>query len=123
MKTSPWNMRFLLFIVDHRSFDEMKVPLDEMFGGSFEPDDEYRAEGVLRYTNYALGIKLSFSLEKRTDQGCVYRFGGINDACAHHDTFDVIDIGFHVQKLLEGMKASKIMTLEEFKDSDAQQPS
>jgi hypothetical protein len=118
MNNPLWNMRFILFVVDHRSFDEIKIPLEEMFGGSFELDGEYKAEGASRYTNYVLGLKLSFSVEKRTNQGYVYRFGGINDACARHDTLDVIDIGFHVRKLLENMEVSKVMTLEEFKALD-----
>lgn len=113
----PWNIRFALFILDSRSFEEMKPPLDEMFGGSFVQDKEHKLLGSLRYTNYLLGLDLSFSLEESwPSEGFVYRFTGGNHGCSQFPTEERMDISFHVRKLLEGVGPKRVMTLEEFRD-------
>lgn len=40
-----WSMNFHVFIVDPRPFDEVRLLLDEMFGGTFQQNLEYKADG------------------------------------------------------------------------------
>lgn len=113
---SPWNMRFVLFLLDPRPFDELRPMLDELFGGRFEPDPEYKADGILRYTNYVFGVKISCLYEERWTEGTVYRFTGSNDGCCRFDTPEEVDMGFHVRLLLANVGLARIMSFDEFRD-------
>jgi hypothetical protein len=112
----PWNMRFLLFLLDPRPFDEWRPLLDEMFGGHFEQDLEYKADGVLRYTNYVFGLNISCLYEGSWPEGTVYRFAGGNDGCCRFDTLEEKDMEFHVRQLLGNVGLARIMTFDEFRD-------
>jgi hypothetical protein len=111
-----WNMKFMLFLVDARPFDEIRVSLDEMFGGRFEQDLEYKSDGILRYTNYVFGVLISCLAEEVWSEGQVYRFSGINDNCCRFDTLQEMDMEFHVRKLLSSLELTRIMTFDEFHD-------
>ena len=113
---APWNMRFVLFLMDPRPFDDLRPLLDEMFGGRFEQDLEYKAAGVFRYTNYVFGLNLSLLHEENWTDGQVYRFVGGNDGCCRFDTVEELDIEFHARQLLGNVGLSRIMTFDEFRD-------
>jgi hypothetical protein len=110
----PWNINLQVFFVDPRSFEELREPLDEMFGGRFEQDLEYKAHGRVRYTNYVFGLKLSCVRSEIWDEGNVYALSGSNDPCSRFDTVDVTDMSFHARKLLGNLDLTRIMTFEEF---------
>lgn len=114
--TPPWHMRFMLFLLDPRPFDELRPLLDEMFGGRFEQDLEYKTEGILRYTNYVFGLKISCLCETRWPEGMVYRFAGSNDGCCRFDTQEVVDMEFHVRQLLSNVGLARIMTFDELQE-------
>lgn len=109
-------MRFVVFLLDPRPFDEWRSLLDEMFGGRFEQDLEYKANGVLRYTNYVFGLNIICLHEDRWAEGNVYRFTGGNDGCCRFDTTEEMDMGFHVRQLLGNVGLARIMTPEEFRE-------
>lgn len=100
----PYNMRFMLFLLDSRSGEELRASLDEMFGGKFEQDAKAKADGVTRYTNYLFGLNFSYRFEESWQEGSVYRFSGTNAASSRFDTSEERDIGFHARKLLRGCR-------------------
>jgi hypothetical protein len=116
MSMQPWNMNFMIFFLSPRPFEELRVSLDEMFGGHFEQDLKAKADGVLRYTNYVFGLSLSCRFENSWKEGSVYRFSGTNDSCCRFDTLEVTDVAFHVHKLLDNITLTRIMTFEEFRE-------
>jgi hypothetical protein len=116
MTMQPWNMNFVLFLLDPRPFEELKLSLDEMFGGCFEQDLEYKADRRLRYTNYVFGLNLSCVFAESWEEGSVYRFSGTNDSCCRFDTLEITDVAFHVHKLLSSIGLTRIMTFEEFRE-------
>jgi hypothetical protein len=116
MIMQPWNMNLLIFFLDPRPFEELRPSLDEMFGGRFEQDLEYKAEGRLRYDNYVFGLNLSCVLSESWEEGNVYALSGSNDHCSRFDTLDVIDMTFHARKLLDSVGFTRIMTFEEFRE-------
>lgn len=120
---SPWNMNFQIFFLDSRPFEELRQSLDEMFGGRFEQDLEYKANGRVRCTNYVFGLNLSFVLSEIWKEGNVYSLSGSNDHCSRFDTVDVTDVSFHARKLLDNLGLTRIMTLEELQDESRQRRS
>lgn len=112
----PWNMHFVLFLLDPRPFNELRLSLDEMFGGHFVQDLEYKSQGILRYTNYVFGLTISCVEEESWTEGQVYRFVGGNDGCCWFDTLEEMDMEFHVRQLLSNVSLARIMTLDEFRD-------
>lgn len=110
---SAWNMSFALFVANRRSFEEMKAPLEEALGVSFEKDAEYQSMGHFLYKGYALGLELSFLLDRKRAQENIYRFTGMTADWLHHDAAETLDIGFHIRKILEGIEGTRIMTIEE----------
>ena len=115
----PWNMRFILFLLDARPFDELRASLDEMFGGRFEQDLEYKASGRLRYTNYVFGLNVSCSGETVWEEGNVYRFAGGNDNCSRFDTLEEMNMSFHVRKLLSSLELKRVMSFDEYVEESA----
>jgi len=111
---SPWNMTFTLFLLDPRPFEEWRPSLDEMFGGQFVQDLEYKAEGRLRYINYVFGIAISCLHAESWPEGQVYRLGGGNDDCCRFDTLEEIDVSFHVRRLLSNVGFARIMSPDEY---------
>jgi hypothetical protein len=109
-------MDFMLFILDPRPLEELLTSLDEMFGGHFEQDLEYKAEGRYRYENYAFGLNLTLLREQTWNEDHVYCFTGSNDHCCRFDTLEVTDMSFHVRKLLSSLGLTRIMTFEEFRE-------
>ena len=109
-----WNMNLLVFFLDPRPFEVLRPLLDEMFGGRFEQDLEYKAEGRLRWTNYVFGLNLSCILSESWKEGNVYALSGSNDNSCRFDTLDVTDMSFHARKLLSSLDLTRIMTFEEF---------
>jgi hypothetical protein len=110
----PWNMNFHVFLVDPRPFDELKPILDEMFGGTFQQNLEYKADGRLKYATQIFGLKISCVKSETWDEGAVYAISGSNENFCRFDTSDVKDMTFHVLKLLDGADFLRIMTFEEF---------
>jgi hypothetical protein len=119
----PQNMRFMLFLLDSRPDEALRASLEEMLGGTFEQDRKAKADGVLRFTNYLLGLNLSYRFEESWQEGRVYRFTGTNAADCRFDTLEEMDIGFHVQKILEGAGLLRVMTLEEFREESIRRES
>jgi hypothetical protein len=111
-----WNMEFTLFFLDSRALEDLVASLDEMVGGHFEQDIEYKADGRYRYINYVLGLNITLLREQTWDEGYVYCFTGSNDHCSRFDTLDVTDMSFHVRKLLSSLDLTRIMTFEEFRE-------
>ena len=87
-----------------------------MFGGSFVQDLEYKAQSILRYTNYVFGVTVSLLEETSWTDGKVYRMVGGNDGCCWFDTQEQMDMGFHVRQLLSNVGLARIMTFDEFRD-------
>jgi hypothetical protein len=112
----PYNMAFTLFLLDPRSFEELRPSLDEMFGGQFVEDLESKAEGRLQYTNYVLGLTIGCFYEETWTEGKVYRLAGSNDNCCRFDTLEQMDMGFHIRQLLSNVGLVRIMAFEEFRD-------
>jgi len=109
-------MTFALFLLDPRPFEEWRPALDEMFGGHFVQDLEYKAEGAIRYTNYVFGLTIDCFEDTSWTDGKVYRLVGSSDGCCRFDTLQEMDIGFHVRQLLSNVGLARIMTFDEFRD-------
>ena len=113
---APWNMTFAVFVLDPRPFEEWLPGLNEMFGGRFVQDMEYKGEGRLRYVNYVFGLTINCFEEETWPEGRVYYLTGANDSCCQFDTPEQMDMNFHVRKLLEPLALAQIMTFEEFRE-------
>jgi len=109
-------MTFTLFLLDPRPFEEWRPSLDEMFGGCFVQDLEYKAEGRLRYTNYVFGLTISCLHAESWTEGQVYQLGGANANCCWLDTLEEMDMGFHVRCLLSNLGFARIMSFDEYRD-------
>lgn len=112
----PRNMSFVLFLLDPRPFEELHLALDEMFGGRFVQDPEYKAQGRLRYTNYVFGLTISCLHAESWTEGQVYRLGGGNDVSSRFDTLEEMDMAFHVRRLLGNVGIARIMSFDEYRD-------
>jgi hypothetical protein len=111
-----YNMTFTLFLLDPRPFEDWRPVLDEMFGGRFVQDLEYKANGRLRYTNYVFGLVVSCELVESWAEGKVYQLGGNNDNSCRFNTLEEVDVGFHVRQLLVNVGPARIMSFEEYRD-------
>lgn len=115
---APWNMSFAVFLLDPRPFEEWRPALDEIFGGRFMQDLEYKADGRIRYTNYVFGLTINCFEEASWTDGKVYFLVDSNDACCRFDTSEEMemDMAFHVRQLLSNVGLARIMTFDEFRD-------
>lgn len=112
----PWNMTFTVFLLDSRPFEEWRPSLDEMFGGRFVQDLEYKSQGILRYTNYVFGLTISCLYAESWPEGQVYRLGGVNDISCRFDTLEEMDLSFHVRLLLSNLGFARVMSFDEYRD-------
>ena len=110
----PWNMTFTLFLLDPRPINEWLPALDDMFGGQFVQNSEFKAEGRVRYTNYVFGLTIDCFGDATWSEGRVYRFVGSTDGAHRFDTPDEMDMAFHVRALLANVGLLRIMSVDEY---------
>lgn len=111
----PWNMTFTLFLVEPRPFNQWQPLLDEVFGGRFVRDEEYKANGRFRYTNYVFGLAISLYIEAKWTEGQVYCLTGNTHTSFRFDTLERMDMAFHVIEMIGGIGFAQIMSFEEFR--------
>jgi hypothetical protein len=114
---APWNMRFIVFFVDPRPFDELLALLQLAFGGAFEVDLEYKALRRHRATSYAFGLGLACTEEADWETGRVYSVAGASEGHCWFDGAEWRDVGFHACALLNSLGLARVMTFEEFQQA------
>lgn len=110
------NLKFQIFFLDSRPIEDLCRSLDEVFGGKFEQDLEYKANARLKFSNYVFGLNILLLKEEEWPEGNVYFLTGANDHFCRSDTPDVLNLDFHVQKLIATLEFKKVMSFEEFRE-------
>lgn len=116
MSLQRCNFKLFIGFYDVRPVEELVRHLNEMLGGEFVQDQEYKSRGMVCYCNYLLGLNVDLLQIGKTAEGFSYRLIGSNHPGYRFDTAEEEDLSFHVLPLLEAAGCQQVRIAKSYKD-------